>query len=308
MNRLPKLSQLKAFHAVIKHGSYRAAAEALGQTQPLLTRAVRDLEKTLGVPLLIRGAKGIVLTEMGRVFRPRMQLILNEIQRATDEIEQIHLSLSGTITLGCSYLLSFSILPDVIIKFQKKYPHVNIILSEGQLSELLPDLRIGQMDFFVGIVNPHISLGSFVEKPLMTSEFCVVASKGHPLAMCTSLAELKEAKWYLPKASAGYYSDMNKFVFPNGRSPLGSLIIGDSTILGEQLILNEGYLTIAPKELLNVPYLKDRLCYIPIKESLPQGHYSFIHSQNVALTPMAQRLVDDMILAFEDSAIRAVSY
>ncbi|CFR07165.1 LysR-family transcriptional regulatory protein [Yersinia frederiksenii] len=301
MNRLPKLSQLEAFQAVINHGSFRAAAEALNQTQPALTRSIRELETTLGVPLLVRGAKGVVLTEMGRVFRPRMQLILNEIQRATDEIEQIHLSSSGTVTLGCSYLLSFSILPDVITKFQNKYPQVNIIMTEGQLSELLPDLRIGQMDFFIGIVNPHISLGSFIEKPLMTSEFCVVAAKDHPLAMCTSLAELKEAKWYLPKASAGYYSDMNKLVFPNGRGQSSSLMIGDSTILGERLILNEGYLTIAPKELLNVPYLKDRLCSIPIKESFPQGHYSFIHNQHVSLTPMAQRLVNEIFLAFGET-------
>ena len=301
MGRLPKLNQLEAFQAVLKHGSFRAAAEAANQTQPVLTRAIRDLEKTLGVPLLVRGAKGVVLTDMGRVFKPRMQLILNEIRRATDEIEQIQLSSSGTITPGCSYLLSFSILPDMIKKFQEKYPQVNIILTEGQLSELLPDLRIGLVDFFVGIVNPHISLGSFIEKPLMTSEFCVVASKDHPLAMCTSLAELREAKWYLPKASAGYYNEMNKFIFPSGRGQSSSLMISDSTVLGEQLILNEGYLTIAPKKLLNVPYLRERLCSIPVKESLPLGHYSFIQSQSVPLTPMAQRLVDEILLNFGDS-------
>lgn len=301
MGRLPKLNQLEAFQAVLKHGSFRAAAEATNQTQPVLTRAIRDLEKTLGVPLLVRGAKGVVLTDMGRVFKPRMQLILNEIRRATDEIEQIQLSSSGTITPGCSYLLSFSILPDMIKKFQEKYPQVNIILTEGQLSELLPDLRIGLVDFFVGIVNPHISLGSFIEKPLMTSEFCVVASKDHPLAMCTSLAELREAKWYLPKASAGYYNEMNKFIFPSGRGQSSSLMISDSTVLGEQLILNEGYLTIAPKKLLNVPYLRERLCSIPVKESLPLGHYSFIQSQSVPLTPMAQRLVDEILLNFGDS-------
>jgi len=60
---LPKLNQLQALRQVAYSGSIRSAARELGQSQPALSRTLRELEQTLGTQLLLRSKEGVVLTE-----------------------------------------------------------------------------------------------------------------------------------------------------------------------------------------------------------------------------------------------------
>lgn len=143
MKNLPKPNQLKVFQSIIEHGSFRAAAKALHQTQPALTQSMNELEKMLGTPLLMRGPRGVVLTEAGKLFEPRVQLVLKELERAVNEAKQLSATSQGTIELGSSSLPFFTMLPAAIQRFNKRFPQVNINLTEGQISELLPALRGG---------------------------------------------------------------------------------------------------------------------------------------------------------------------
>ncbi|MFW5389461.1 MULTISPECIES: LysR substrate-binding domain-containing protein [unclassified Yersinia (in: enterobacteria)] len=298
MRELPKINQLKNLKAIIQFGSIRAASQASHQTQPAMTRSIQELEKILGVSLLVRGARGAVLTEMGRIFEPRMNMILNELERAIDELRQIERSSHGSVTFGCSHLPAFGIVPTVVKKFQERYPTARLTVIEGQLSELLPSLRLGRMDFFIGVISPDISLHEFNDEHLAIAEFGVIARKGHPLINSTSLRDLRAAKWYLPTASTGYFSNMEALIFPYGKESTCSVIFGDSAAIAEQLVLNEDYLFVGPKTMLAVPHLKKIVSIIPIKEKLPDGHYSLIYRQQQTLTPLAKHLIDDLRFAY----------
>ncbi|MEX2954838.1 LysR family transcriptional regulator, partial [Serratia fonticola] len=89
MKELPKINQLKNLRAIINHGGVRLAAQALGQTQPAMTRSINELERVLGTRLFLRGESGVILTKTGTAFEARMNLILNELERAVDEVKQI---------------------------------------------------------------------------------------------------------------------------------------------------------------------------------------------------------------------------
>ncbi|CNJ35126.1 transcriptional regulator [Yersinia rohdei] len=306
MRELPKTNQLKNLRAIIQHGSIRTAAQALHQTQPAMTRSIQELERILGVPLLVRGVHGAELTTMGRIFEPRMNLVLNELERALDELEQIGRDSEGLVTFGCSHLPAFTFIPDVIKSFQEIYTSARITVAEGQLSELLASLRLGRLDFFIGIVTPDISLREFVDEHLAVSQFAVFARKGHPLSNSTSLSELSGAKWYLPTASAGFYIIIETLIFPNGKEPTCSVIFGNSATIAEQLILNEDYLFVGPKVMVTIPHLQHKLSIIPIKEKLPDGYYSLIYRRQQPLTPIAKRLMDDIRLAYTELMSRQI--
>ncbi|WP_337262526.1 MULTISPECIES: LysR substrate-binding domain-containing protein [unclassified Serratia (in: enterobacteria)] len=294
MPHLPKINHLRAFEAIILHGSIRAAAKALNQTQPGITRTLRELETTLDATLMVRGTRGIVLTDAGRVFEARMKLVLYELERAVDEIKQINQSQHGTVSFGCSHLKTLRIIPSVMQRINKTYPKAQISLYEGQQSELLPSLRVGRLDFFIGIISEEISVGEFVEEPLMTCPFGVVARKGHPLANCTSLAELRNAKWYLPVADAGYYSHLEALLFPTGKGPENVVFKGDSFAVGERLVLEADYLVIAPLAMLDIDFMSKLFCSIPVKEKFPDGQYSLLYRQDASLTPLAKHLINEL--------------
>ncbi|MCS3601169.1 LysR family transcriptional regulator of abg operon [Buttiauxella sp. BIGb0471] len=294
MSNLPKINQLKNLRAIIQYGSIRAASQAVHQTQSAMTRSIQELEKTLGVTLLDRTARGALLTDMGRLFEPRMNMVLNELERAVDEIRQLESAANGTVMFGCSHLPAFGIMPGLLKKFQERHPKAYLTVIEGQLSELLGSLRLGRMDFFIGIVTPDIALHEFSEEHLSVAKFCVFAHKDHPLAHCQSLLELRDAKWYLPTASAGFFNAIEQVVFPGGKGPGCSVLYGDSTTIAEQLILTEGYLSVGPQLMLELPWLKDKLCQVNVKETLPNGNYSLIYRQQQTLTPIAKLLINEI--------------
>jgi DNA-binding transcriptional LysR family regulator len=294
MKHFPKISQLKIFESIIQYGSIRSAAKALNQTQSTVTRCLQELERKLGAALIIRGTKGIELTKIGKVFEPRMRMILQEMARAVDEVGQIVESSDNRVTFGCSYFPTFSIIPDVVKKIQRQSPGTRISLSIGQLSEKLQNLRQGKLEFYVGIISDSISLGDFVIEPLLESDFCIIARCGHPLAGSTSLSELRDAKWCLPMADAGYYSDLEAQLFPAGRGDNSSLMFSDSATVGERLVLEEDYLFIGPSLMLDLPKINQAYCEIKIQEPLPKGEYSVIYKQQSILTPMARKVVEEI--------------
>lgn len=294
MKELPKINQLRNFQAIIRYGSIRTASQALFQTQPAMTKSIQELERILGVTLLARGSQGIVLTKMGRIFEPRVNMILNSIERAVDELHQMNQLSYGSVAFGCSHLPAFSILPSLLNKFQMANPSAKITVIEGQLSELVTSLRLGKLDFFFGIESPEMSMNEFTIENSVNAEFCVMARNGHPLINSGSLSQLQGAKWYLPHGNIGYFNKLEKFLFPQGKSVNDIVIYGDSMSIAEQMVLNEDYLFVGPKALLNVSYLKDVISQISIKEKLPDALYILIYTQQQGLTPLAKQLIEEI--------------
>ncbi|WP_051506669.1 LysR substrate-binding domain-containing protein [Chania multitudinisentens] len=296
MRNLPKPNQLKMFQSIIEHGSFRAAAKALHQTQPALTQSMNELEKMLGTQLMIRGPRGVVLTDAGKLFEPRVQLILKELERAVTETKQFSAASRGTIELGSSSLPFFTMLPPAILRFQKRFPQISINITEGQISELLPALRAGKLDFIIGAASSEDIISSeFIEEPFFTAPFGILAHREHPLAQSHSLQQLQGAKWYLPTSQLGYYNQLDTFLFPEGKQSPQMVIRGGTAIMAIQMVLNAGFLTVAAKETLRVPYLNQLLCTIPISEPLPDASYSFIYSRRLPLTQVARKMMDKLL-------------
>ncbi|MBL5825701.1 LysR substrate-binding domain-containing protein [Serratia fonticola] len=294
MKELPKTNQLRNFQAIIRYGSIRAAAQALFQSQPAMTKSIQELERILGVDLLSRGAHGIILTKMGCIFESRVNTILNDLERAVDELNQLSEENHGSVAFGCSHLPAFSVLPALINKFQEDHLASNITIIEGQFSELITSIRLGRLDFFMGIATPEISMNEFSIENSISAEFCIIARNGHPLSNCRSLIELKGAKWYFPNTNTGYYNNLEKFIFPKGRDGNEIVIYGDSITIGEQLVLNEDYLFVGPKAILDIPHMKNIISAIPIEEKLPDALYILLYRKQQGLTPLARSLMDEI--------------
>lgn len=292
MNYLPKLHQLKVFQEVIRCGSIRAAARAMNQSQPALTRTIKELEQILGTALITRGTRGVVLTESGRAFSVRMQLILEELKRATDEIKQINEHTQGNVSMGFSSLIAVTVFPDMVNEFRKRLPKATLHVKEGQLSTLLPDLREGRLDFAIGTISSDVPLSEFVEEPLFKASFGVICRKNHPLSQCTSLEELGAAKWFIPDTDMGYYKQVNTALGSIYRNLPEFPVLSDSIISGLNLLIKSDHLAVLAVAMANPLNLHNQLSIIPLKEPLPQATYSLVYSRKWPLTLTAQRMIN----------------
>ncbi|MBW7982051.1 LysR substrate-binding domain-containing protein [Enterobacillus tribolii] len=290
MKYLPKISHLQAFRQVARSGSIRAAARELEQSQPALSRTLRELEQTLGTQLLLRSKEGITLTEAGIAFSQRAEWVLEELRRAADEVDQINHFTHGTLTIGFSSLIALTVFPSVADGFKQALPQVRLTVKEGQLSSLLPGVRNGEIDLAIGSIDPMRPPQGVMIEPLFTAPFCIVARKGHPLAQAGDLMALRHAKWLLPESTYGYYqqlqNELTQFYHQIAITPLRT----DSVITGLSMVLEADYLTIVARAMSHPLTLDDKLVVLPI-QTLPAAQYCVVWSRKSALTTNARQFL-----------------
>ncbi|EDU7996490.1 LysR family transcriptional regulator [Salmonella enterica subsp. diarizonae] len=292
MKYLPKLQQIKVFNEVIRSGSIRAAAKAMNQSQPALTRTLKELEHHIGATLLIRSNEGVTLTDAGKSFAIRSHFILEELDKAIEEIAEINNNTYCHVAFGISSLFGVTILSRVIKNFKQSNPGTLINIKEAQLSTLLPGLRDGRLDFALGSLTDDMPLGDFIITPLFDAPFCVVGRKNHPLINCSSVQELVKARWLLPETDMGYYQHIRQFIPVNSSERHSAPILTDSTVCIMNLVMNSDYLTILAQARLNEPRFGDVLSILPVGQSLlPVSHYGLIYPRKRPLTQAALSMI-----------------
>ncbi len=131
-------SLIQAFLAVVEHGAVARAAEAIGATQPTLSRQIAALEAEIGAALFTRGARGSVLTAAGEALvypAKQMQQAAHALQLAASGQSQ---SLKGTVRITASEMTSAFLLPPILASLRWKYPDIQLeIVANNALDNLL---------------------------------------------------------------------------------------------------------------------------------------------------------------------------
>ncbi len=139
-------TQLRAFDAVAREGSFSRAATLLGVTQPALTIQVRALEATYGVKLFLRQGRSIVLTEVGeRLYKKSRQLagIEDEIRMTLDASQGTH---SGSLRLAVD---GPHIVMGLFAKYLERYPNVGLSVAAGNTSFVRQQLLDRRVDLAI---------------------------------------------------------------------------------------------------------------------------------------------------------------
>jgi DNA-binding transcriptional LysR family regulator len=192
--------QVRAHLAIVRRGSFRAAAQDLGVAEPSLHRAARDLEKTVGTPLYRRTPQGFSATPAGALFAGRLRLALYEIDQALDELEAERDATGGRVSAGCLPLMPKPVLARTVALLLRDYPAVRVELDEAPHETLMTRLRAGELDVLVGALRDPRLGDDVVERPLFADPHVVAARAGHPLAAEAVLSEADLARfpWVAP--------------------------------------------------------------------------------------------------------------
>ncbi|WP_179402025.1 LysR substrate-binding domain-containing protein [Burkholderia guangdongensis] len=287
-----KYHQLKAFVTVAEEGSIRAAARRLNVSPAALTKAVKELEQALGVSLVLRTARGVQLTGLGQQLNVRARLIVAEMQRARDDIEQAQGAATGAVAAAITPAVALTILPDAFRAFRRRFPDARVNIVEGFPGLALPRLHDGTLDFAVSVVVPEMLAAEFDHAELYTSRLLIVARRGHPLESVTSLADLVDADW-LMNPSPESSSQMLFNVFGALGLPAPSRVVEcPSYAVGRSLMQGADLITAMPEQLLAVEWARDRLSVLPIRDAIPQMSVQVVTRRDSPLTPAASMLLD----------------
>ena len=117
-----RLHQLRALIGVVEHGSIRAAARQSHVSQAALTKALRQLEDDAGVPLLVRGSRGVALTEAGQRLASRARLITRQLELADDELKSAAGGQQGHVGIALTPFVTVANLGHAFNWFRRRYP------------------------------------------------------------------------------------------------------------------------------------------------------------------------------------------
>ncbi|MFD7507143.1 hydrogen peroxide-inducible genes activator [Streptomyces sp. NPDC059850] len=175
--RQPSLSQLKAFAAVAEHLHFRDAASAIGMSQPALSGAVAVLEDTLGVQLLERTTRKVLLSPAGERLAARARSVLAEVGALLEEAEAARAPFTGVLRLGVIPTVAPYLLPTVLRLVNEHYPRLDLQVHEEQTTSLLDGLAQGRLDLLLLAVP--LGAPGVVELPLFDEDFVLVTPRDH---------------------------------------------------------------------------------------------------------------------------------
>ena len=185
--------------AVEEHGGIGKAAEALGMSQPALTKAIQRVEAQTGLALFQRTANGVAPTQAGSLFLARARRIALEYEDALKEMHAIRSGEQGMLSLGYSPTVPAALVLGACRQLLKERPAARLRLRRRLARDLVDLLVAGELDLIVAPEpKPDANELSFVE--LFRDSLSVLADDAHPLHLKRNLrlADLADQEWLLP--------------------------------------------------------------------------------------------------------------
>ncbi len=212
--------RLEHFITVAQRGSIGQAAKLLSISQPALTRSIHKLEREMGVKLFERGPRGMALSTFGETFLPYAQAVLNEMQRAADELDAVRGNVKAQVRLGVSPNFLEYITPEAVRRCIEAHPTVNLRISTHTHEEFLNLLRARDLDVAFSqfaearqdVMRPDDQTDLKAEV-LFDLSSRVYAPAKHPLAGAgrLGLTDLGDVAWAIPFQMSLSYRFENVF-------------------------------------------------------------------------------------------------
>lgn len=246
-------TQVRAFLAVARAGSYSAAAEATGLSSASLHRAVADLAVALGQRLTERRGRSLLLTAAGERRARGFRLAMAELRAGRAEVAAWQGKAGGKIVVGAMPLSRARWLPETITRFVVNHPGIDVAVHEGSHAELAGPLRDGEIDLMLGALRESVEVDDLIQEPLFEDRPALVMRAGHPLLRAENVAE---AMFDYPWVLSGRETPLRRFwenmVRALKREPPHVPIECGSVMMVRQLLLASDGLTLLSRDQVSV--------------------------------------------------------
>ncbi len=238
-------TQVRAFLALARAGSYAAAAEATGLSSASLHRAVADLSVALGQRLVDRRGRSVLLTPAGERRARGFGLAMAELRSGLAEVAAWQGKAAGRIVVGAMPLSRARWLPETILRFGARHPGVDVAVVEGSHAELSGPLRDGEVDLMLGALRDGISLDDLQQEAVFEDRPALVMRAGHPLlGRAADGATLAAFPWILPGRDTPLRHYWERMMRAAGAEPPHVGIECGSVLTVRQLLLGSDALTL----------------------------------------------------------------
>lgn len=169
------LGNLATFRLVIQRGSFSAAADILGLSQPAVSLQVRQLEQFLRTRLVERTGRGIKATAAGLALLEHGNRIEQVVEEAVRSVSEFSHEISGTIMLGTGATACIHLLPPLLQQLREEHPLLRVGVTTGNTLDVVRAVEENRLD--IGLVTLPASGRALEVMPLLDEEFVLIFSQ-----------------------------------------------------------------------------------------------------------------------------------
>jgi len=288
------LRHIRYLLAVVEHGNFTRAAEALYVSQPTLSQQIKQMEEGLGVQLLDRTGRTVRATDAGEAYIAYARKALRELEAGERAIHDVRDLTRGTLRLAMTPTFTSYLVGPLIARFNARYPGIALHINEMPLDTIESALAADEVD--LGIAFSNVRSAEIESHPLFVEKLSVVVGIHHPFARRSAPItpnDLEQAPLALLTTDFATRTYVDAYLQKQGISP--KIVIEANTINAIVEIIRRGSIaTILPDPITRE---NDALREIQLRPALPHRTVALLRRkggyQNAASLAFAE-LAKDM--------------
>lgn len=293
IGRRLRLRDLHILHAVVQCGSMAEAARQLAVSNPVVSKAIADLEHALGVRLLDRSRLGVEATDYGRALLDRGLVAFDELRQAVKHIEYLSDPGTGEVRIGTSINIASGFAAAVIDRLARQYPRINFFMVAGEGPTMYRDLEERKLDLLISRILVPIAEDRMHAEILYTEPHVVAAGVNNPLTRRRrlKLANLMDEPWTMPPL--GTYGSLFADAFRHAGLDLPcNSVVTYTNPARCALVANGRFLTIVPESGLRFNAIEAAITALPIALPTTRRPVAVVTLKNRTLSPTAQLFIE----------------
>lgn len=293
IKRSLKLRDLDILIMVVQTGAMGRAATRLHMSQPAVSKAIADLEHTLGVRLLHRSRRGAEPTPYGAALVKRGFAMFDELRRSVEDIDFLSDPTAGDIRIGTTEPIATAIVSPVIGQLSKQYPKISFHVVASDTRTLYRELSETKIELVISRM-PDAAARDLSVEVLFDDPLVVVAGKNHPLARRRKIefAELMDGPWTLQPVDNFFGSLVADAFRSVGLSPPRLAVATTSINLRHDLVESGRFLTVVPGYAVRLPRPNPSLRILPVEFPKVRHQVALITLKGRSLSPLARLFMD----------------
>jgi DNA-binding transcriptional LysR family regulator len=289
-----KLRDLSVLLTVARCGSMGKAAAELAVSQPAVSKAIAEMEFTLGVRLLDRGPQGVEPTIYARALLDRGLIAFDELRQAVKHIEYLADPTAGELRIGCTVPIGTGFAAVLVEELSRRHPGIVFDLLAAEAALTYRALEERKVDLVIARIFHPIAEEHMHAEVLYDEQDVVAAGAQNPWVRRrkVALADLMNEAWTLPPPDSLNGELIVEAFRARGLDLPRATLITASVPVRNALLASGRFLSIVPGSVFRFPASKPGLKRLPIDLPTTRTPVAVITLKNRTLSPVAQVFID----------------
>ncbi len=245
-----KLKHLQLLVALDQFRHLGRASEFLSLTQPAVSKSLAEVERMFGLDLFVRSTRGTEPTAYGETVVRFARSVLADYGRTRDEIAAVASGAAGRCSVGAMVVALPGLLSRAVALLKARSAQTTVAIEEGDLTRLLPRLRVGELDLFVGRLEPGYAAPDLETEALYEETMCIVCRPDHALLRKRrpGWADLAALPWVMPPPWASSRIKLHQLFYQQGINPPADVIESASFLVTLNFLRQRGAIAFVARD------------------------------------------------------------